>query len=352
MFKKFNLLRTDSVSDEQSRKLLVFILTNVILGLFSFVMSIINIITAEYILMAVTLVYTLLCLLNTLLVTYNRSLFSILFAIEAISMFCYFIITGVPDGFSVLWLLLVPSFALSIFGKRNGSVFNAVLFLVIIFFFWIPFGRGLLMYNYGSTMMLRFPFIYACLFIIALYIEHVRQSTLEKLYDTEQSYKYFYRHDALTGIFNRYAFNEEIEDMVASDGSTFASVMTFDIDEFKTINDVYGHAAGDKILCVFSGIILENTCGHCVTARWGGDEFLVLMRCSHDPYEIAERIRKTAETHSLVFENKKVRFTVSAGVSQVTNFSESKISEYIRLADKALYASKNNGKNQTTVYKS
>ncbi len=349
MKEKIKTIFLNSYQDTEERKMLVFELLNIVLASISFTMSVVNVITNEMVLFVITASYAFLCLINYLFARRFYSTMSLLFSLESIAMLTAFIITGIPQGFSVLWTLLIPACSLAIFGKKGGTRFCVILFAVIIFFFWVPYGKSLLQWEYSKTFMLRFPFVYICLYLISFYIEWIRRKTFEKLIDTEDKYRWLYRHDALTGIFNRYAFDEELDKIFEERSNHNTSILMCDIDEFKNINDRYGHNSGDTVLKAAAKIITENICEHCVACRWGGEEFLVVMRCGHDPIEVAEKIHNSAQAAEIEAEDgSKMNFTVSIGVAGGKMLNKLEVRNYINRADKAMYSSKINGKNGIT----
>lgn len=86
---------------------------------------------------------------------------------------------------------------------------------------------------------------------------------------------------------------------------------------------------------------------HC--CRWGGEEFLLIMQCEHDPVEVAEKIRSKIEERTVSFNGKEIRVTISTGVAISNNSARSTVHDLIELADQAMYDSKNHGKNKVTV---
>ncbi len=351
MLKKLKSVFYDSYRNDNNRRLLIFKLLNIVLSAISILMTVINIGTSENVLAVITAVYSVLCLANYFLITFNQRIVSIFFCVETFALFTVFVLTGIPHGFSVLWTLVVPACSLSVFGKKYGSIFSLAAFLMIIFLFWLPVGALLLLHPeyYSSTFMLRFPFVYVCLYFISLYVEIIREGTHARLHESEENYHRLYRCDALTGIYNRYAFYEEIENELSKKPAERLDIIVFDIDNFKLINDEFGHNAGDEVLKTLVRIITSNICEHSTAVRWGGEEFLVMLRCIHDPYQISEKIRKEVEDTALYFQNRELKFTVSAGVSVSENVSKDQISDCINRADKAMYLSKINGKNRTTL---
>lgn len=160
--------------------------------------------------------------------------------------------------------------------------------------------------------------------------------------------------DPLTGIYNKGAL--QLKGIEAFKRAKLLkvplSLAVFDIDFFKKINDTFGHQAGDYILKELSQIIdnrlirLDD-----FFARYGGEEFVVLLFGSHlsQAVEIGERLRKTVEDHKFIFEGVEIPVTISVGVAT----KESEMSTWEELfskADKALYQSKDAGRNRVTSF--
>nr|WP_253692776.1 MULTISPECIES: diguanylate cyclase DgcA [unclassified Treponema] len=128
------------------------------------------------------------------------------------------------------------------------------------------------------------------------------------------------------------------------------SILMIDIDFFKKINDTYGHAAGDSVLEETARII--KSCTRCAdtAARYGGEEFVVMLNNTpaNDALTIAERIRKSVEDKVVLYDGKQVKVTISIGVSSY-NFDLEPAKSLVDRADKALYESKQNGRNRVTL---
>lgn len=163
------------------------------------------------------------------------------------------------------------------------------------------------------------------------------------------------RTDKLTGLANRHYFDqklgEEVE-YVEFSGNPL-NILMFDLDNFKSFNDTYGHVWGDKLLTLFSDIIMQNIRKSDIPVRYGGEEFLILIRDldSNMAKAIGERIRRQLEKQRIYVdgeENNK-RVTVSCGLSQYPKNSTN-IKEAIDFADKALYHAKAIGKNIVVSY--
>ena len=159
--------------------------------------------------------------------------------------------------------------------------------------------------------------------------------------------------DVLTGAFNRRRFEEEAERLMARCLRTGDSlvVMMIDIDEFKRINDKYGHPAGDEVLRHLVSISLAAIRADDYFARYGGEEFCILLphTTEQGAMLLAERLRKTYEAAVVQFHGQTVRSTISIGIADSISAGLS-ISSLVSAADQALYFAKQAGKNRVAAY--
>ena len=167
---------------------------------------------------------------------------------------------------------------------------------------------------------------------------------LHKSLQEEQSLRMI---DALTGIPNRAAYDDRIrhEFMRWQRENTAISVLAWDIDRFKEINDAYGHSAGDKVLRVVAQHLAQHVRGTDFVARYGGEEFVMIL-CGTDAAQAsvtADKIRVGIENMGFHFHNKPVVVTASCGI---TTFRGDDTPETIfDRADRALYRAKDGGRN-------
>jgi diguanylate cyclase (GGDEF)-like protein len=157
--------------------------------------------------------------------------------------------------------------------------------------------------------------------------------------------------DELTGLKNRRAFKNELSNEVkkAIRYKRAFSILMLDADNLKKVNDQYGHAIGDKLLITLAQTIQDSLRGTDVLARYGGDEFVVLLTETNDvrAVEVAERIRTAVENTSFSAEGERVSSTLSIGVACYPDDSEDS-TDIINKADQALYESKRKGRNRVT----
>jgi len=158
-------------------------------------------------------------------------------------------------------------------------------------------------------------------------------------------------HDGLTKIANRRRFEERLEEEAQRHGRYDhpLSLILLDLDHFKRINDTFGHPTGDTVLRGVAGLLLETLRGSDFPARFGGEEFAVLLpHTSRDQAALlAERIRLRAGQRNFGQPGEDVRLTLSAGVAALTPGARGQ--ELVSLADQALYLAKNSGRNLVVV---
>ncbi len=335
------------IRDDVLRKELMFEWLNILLVIVSLFMTVVNVFTKEYTLMTSTFIFALACIGNIILIKRRKVVKNIaymIFVFETFVLLAFFIVSGIPNGFSALWLCLIPSFSLLIFGMRSGTYYSIEAFLMLIFFFWVPFGRSLLMYEYTKEFMLRFPFLYAACYMMALFIEVIRAKTQKQLLESEQKYYYLCRHDALTGLYNRYGFNAALADCNKQKPKK-AAVIIFDIDDFKGINDKFGHNNGDVVLQGIAEIVKKmfSEKAHC--CRWGGEEFTIYMSCGEDYRETAEKLRRLVEKAQFKSGDLVMHVTVSVGLCISQSMENKSVTMLINKADQCMYMAKEKGKN-------
>lgn len=158
-------------------------------------------------------------------------------------------------------------------------------------------------------------------------------------------------NDDLTHILNRRTFILQAQKMIAmcTRKKTFITVMIIDIDNFKIINDSYGHDAGDAILQDFSEKILHSLRIYDIFGRYGGDEFSLLLPDTmlENALEIAERFRKNIE-ESPYKGSTEINYTISIGVASLLPDENTEFDKIFKQADLALYNAKNSGRNRVS----
>jgi diguanylate cyclase (GGDEF)-like protein len=184
----------------------------------------------------------------------------------------------------------------------------------------------------------------AALCLAFLLIVTITKDVVEK-YHNENT------HDALTGISNRRGF-DKMADMQALDRPVFGAVIVIDIDRFKQVNDLYGHAVGDAVL-IAAARTLSNGCnGFGEVARIGGEEFAILVRTTHAEAasQLAELLRTSIAATRMFPPLDDIHFTASFGAANIE--PDESISDMMRRADLALYKAKEAGRDRVAYARS
>lgn len=158
--------------------------------------------------------------------------------------------------------------------------------------------------------------------------------------------------DALTGLANRVTFQKHLTEFHNDRRNDESIAIIFvDLDGFKAVNDDLGHEAGDKLLNHVAETLLTHASERTRVARWGGDEFLMIMRyttASDQPLVIAEQLLKDISAPFYI-QDVPVRISASLGLAKYPDHTE-QLDDLVRFADAAMYDAKNQGKNQCCVY--
>jgi diguanylate cyclase (GGDEF)-like protein/PAS domain S-box-containing protein len=183
-----------------------------------------------------------------------------------------------------------------------------------------------------------------------LFVTQIQDITLakkaeEKLKQSRDQAEILARTDYLTGVLNRRAFiiklQEELERTKRNMEQT--AMILVDIDLFKTVNDRFGHLAGDYVLQEFAESLKRNIRTNDFIGRFGGEEFIICLTDT-DPekaYIIAERMRKNVEELDLNYQGSKINITGSFGIAHYDYDSSESMNQLISKADKAMYLAKN-----------
>jgi len=153
--------------------------------------------------------------------------------------------------------------------------------------------------------------------------------------------------DALTSLYNRRYFIECVRPELANPNNTkLASIISFDVDNFKKFNDTHGHDAGDTVLRAMSEVLVRSFRGSDTPCRYGGEEFAVFMpgASASIACQRAEELRVAVENEVVRYSGEELKITISSGVATFPNNGNS-VQSLIKSADKALYEAKNSGRN-------
>ena len=348
--RKLFRLNLDLINDINQNKLFL-IGTYTVLGFVSTVMTILNILTDKGYLTICTGVFALLCVVNIVLSLCGprcRSAAKVLFAVEIMCMFTFFLVSGNPEGFSAIWICMLPSLGMFFFDRYKGSLLCVVMFVIMVFLLWTPFGQTFLMYPYTASFKMRFPVLFVAFHVFALFLETQRDNTYKEMRRMQNYYHELSLRDALTKVYNRQGLYSVLEVAPIYNNAGRLGAAMIDIDDFKKVNDTYGHDLGDEVLKAISEIMVSNL--HSIVCRWGGEEFVSVFADDSVTVENLNQIRTLIQSKEFTAEGKTFHISVSIGVCSSDDAEVRKIDNLISKADIALYHAKNNGKNQVIEY--
>ena len=175
-----------------------------------------------------------------------------------------------------------------------------------------------------------------------------------ELREANRRFKELSRTDHLTQLHNRGYWEGRVEEefrRVQRSGRPSSLVM-FDIDHFKKINDGYGHPAGDEVIRATAQALRDSIRATDIAGRYGGEEFGVVLldSAAEDAAQVAERLRQRIEALEVRYQDFRIRYTISLGVAGV-NVEMSSHEAWIDCADQALYEAKEGGRNQVVIYR-
>lgn len=224
--------------------------------------------------------------------------------------------------------------------------------------------------NFNEKETTNFKIAHKKLFTIALALEENTQllskdlknhsgevmqlsKKIAKLEEELESSRQESKEDFLTKLYNRRALDEFLEIKEAEfkrHGHNFSIIM-FDLDHFKAVNDDFGHDAGDAVLAAFAKIIKKEARTEDVIGRYGGEEFMALLSETDTKGGVifAEKVRKHVQKARFMYKGQRIAVTVSCGVSERAKHIT--LQEALKAADKLLYKAKHEGRNQVAYKK-
>lgn len=268
-----------------------------------------------------------------------------------------YVLLGEARGISPA--ILSPVMMFGIFGLSARQMKANFAFALLC----LAVGMGLVAWTEGARYRPLLELAYGVMFVlvlagstfVGLRIQHVRQRLQRQKYALGAALErinHLAAHDDLTGLLNRRRMSEvvqaERERCVRSRRPLVLALL--DLDFFKLVNDRYGHAAGDAVLCAFAGRVLDNLRSTDVLARWGGEEFLLLLpETSLDgALVLLERVRREVAELCVETANGEIRLTVSIGVA--AGRVQETMEQVLEHADEALYQAKAQGRDRVVVY--
>ena len=262
----------------------------------------------------------------------------------------YFLWTGGAEGAGFVWLYTLPVVSAMVVKLKYTLFFDFLLTAMLGIFMFTPL-HSHLPYQYSEHLRTVIPVSVLFVILCSFAAESARSRTQRQLSEVSEKLKNSAFTDPLTGTYNRRALLSHFGDL-RSDGFGFSFAM-LDLDHFKRINDNYGHDTGDKVLCHIVGLIRETIPEDADLYRWGGEEFLLVLRTS-DSDELAEtldKLRRKTEIYPLVSEEgsfSDIYMTMSIG--SICPSESLSVEKCINLADAGLCRAKEEGRNRVVEH--
>ncbi|MCR5253371.1 MAG: GGDEF domain-containing protein [Treponema sp.] len=240
---------------------------------------------------------------------------------------------------SVVFYLLPPK-------KRMKHIFQGIGIAYAIAIYYVYLKKICIFPEYAPLVQKyagQIGFLNLCITLFTLF--YISNLYIFELNTASDKLNYFSNHDLLTGLFNR-RFFEHIMQRNKTENENEYTIAIFDIDDYKKVNDTYGHQAGDAVLRVVSGLIEKTAGNEYVCVRWGGEEFILYMPQTRGEkaYELLDALRVRIGTTFIEVDDQKIRVTVTVGMCSASDLTD--YENIIRKADEKLYYGKRNGKNQ------
>ncbi|NMR26394.1 GGDEF domain-containing protein [Pseudoalteromonas sp. NEC-BIFX-2020_015] len=258
----------------------------------------------------------------------------------------YLVLTGGSHGTGPLWIYVVAPITFFIRGFKKGIIDIFCFVLAILYAFHLASTYQLVDYgtlHFPSRIILTFIIVAA---LSGLY-EYFRQHHSEKLTLLAQKNELLATIDPLTNLPNRRSMMAKLAELKSNDVNPVFSIILLDVDDFKKINDQYGHFVGDHALTHLADIFTQQLTHNDLVARWGGEEFLFVLpnKNKAKALQLTDTLHGALKSQPLHIDGYTISITVSMGIAEITDSSA--IERDIQHADALLYQAKNSGKNRT-----
>ena len=360
---------TDGLLNDKFRQSFLIVFLSGLLAVITGMNSIIHFVNDSDKLFAIiciaTFVSSLAVFLLTLFVNKYHNIWRRLFMAILLLFFGYHCYDGGPDGFLHLWILLVPAFSFLAFGLHEGFIIAIPVFLTMVSFFWWPLtdlrkyateqaslsvinGEA---YTFSINMKLRITFIYLVAIILGYFAELVRHVAAKRLRGFTENFRYASMHDSLTGLANQNYLAKYLDDTYAQRGTnTTLGCLFVDVDDFKNVNDTYGHLFGNVVLVKIAEVLSDEK--DAFVCRWGGDEYVVCFTNTSEELlmRIGEKYRAAVSACNFK-DYPDFHITVSVGVCVIPVDENFNFDHVLDLADFANRTAKNKGKDTVALAK-
>lgn len=270
---------------------------------------------------------------------------SILLILLGMFLLCF---QGAPDDSSLFWFLLLPPLLMFCVGLLPGTILFFGFYLLLTLLLLTPLD-SLLAHDISRPLRWRLLASMLGIFIFSWLAEYIRAQMRNALVQSVKMLEQSALTDPLTSLGNRRDFQNYVtvnQAQLKRSNRTFSLAM-IDLDFFKQVNDSFGHAVGDQVLCHVGALLATCLRASDRIFRWGGEEFVILMpdTKSADALSIMERLRHEVEITPFITENGQlINMTISIGLH--SGALSDNVDNLIATADMQLYMAKRSGRNQ------
>lgn len=271
--------------------------------------------------------------------TGNITLTAWLISLTVTTIMLLFLISVEGRAYSLVWATIILPFTFFLLGRLGGTLLSSITLCVCIYLVYAQVKSGVpITLSKGALLnVIEAAFVQLLLF---RFYEGTRQKTFDQLKAEHRESKRLSETDYLTGVYNRSKFLSLVDSLLASNNANNHCLVILDLDDFKLINDKYGHNVGDTVLKEFAQALRSHTREGDIIARWGGEEFVLLLKnvnvsqargCINQLLSVVQNL-STVDT----------AVSFSAGLTQCNRVNP--IDELVSIADEALYQAKRDGK--------
>ncbi|AOS96204.1 putative diguanylate cyclase YdaM [Microbulbifer aggregans] len=274
----------------------------------------------------------------------------VLVGLLLVVLYFYLLLSGGVKNTGLMWAVtLVPGF-INLYGYRTGTATLLAIGGATALILFYPEFPGLTA-EYDTSYRARFLAVFGALTALTALLDSSRHQTQQLLHHLTEELEARASTDALTGLVNRREAYRAINELERRDHQMHGryTVLIGDLDNFKAINDEYGHSFGDRVLRDVAQVLQENTRVGDIVSRWGGEEFLILLpNTDLDGGGIlAEKLRQRVEALSDTYEE-RVKVSISFGVAEGGAHDDTH-GELLAEADERMYRAKHHGRNRVVA---
>lgn len=347
---------TESLLNDDFRQSFLLMVLSALLGIITAISAIPHFADDPEKLMAIVLVivsvFSFVIFALTFFFRKHHTIFRYVFMAAVVVFFGYLNYDGGPDGFLHFWILLIPAFSFVAFGLFEGFICAIPLLIIMIGFYWTPLGQYAkypVETHYSPDFRMRMTFVYLVSMLLGFAAELFRFVAAKRLKIANEHFEFISLHDPLTNLANQNFLSRYLDNVYKNrkEDTTFGCLF-IDVDNFKNVNDQYGHLFGNTVLVKIAETLVEEKSAF--VCRWGGDEFVVCFTNIEEQrlVRLGEKFRTIISAYTFE-EYPDFHITVSVGAVAIPVDDNFNFNHVLELADIANREAKEKGKDNVSV---